>query len=78
MSGQDLAARFGKLVASRRRAARMTQEELAAKASVHRTYVGDIENGRKSPTLDTANRLARALGETLSELMLSCERVAES
>jgi transcriptional regulator with XRE-family HTH domain len=73
MRKQTFLENFGQLVARRRRAEGMTQEALAAKAGVHRTYVGDIENGRKSPTLTTAWSLAAALGETLSDLIRTAE-----
>jgi transcriptional regulator with XRE-family HTH domain len=78
MTRRSLAENFGILVASRRRDAGMTQEALAAKAGVHRTYVGDIENGRKSPTIDRANDIAAALGTSLSELVRSAEREVKS
>ena len=41
--------------------ARITQEELAHRAQVHRTYVSQLERGLKSPTLDVVFRLAMAL-----------------
>jgi transcriptional regulator with XRE-family HTH domain len=39
----------------------VSQEQLAALAGVHRTYVGHIERGTVTPTLDTIVRLAEAL-----------------
>jgi transcriptional regulator with XRE-family HTH domain len=39
----------------------ITQEELADRASVHRTYVSQLERGLKSPTLEVLFRLAHAL-----------------
>ncbi|MES2524199.1 MAG: helix-turn-helix transcriptional regulator [Gemmatimonadota bacterium] len=78
MAKPSLSECFGLLVAERRRDAGMTQEALAAKAGVHRTYVGDIENGRKSPTLERARDIAVALDIALSELIQSAERGVRS
>ncbi|MBF6614673.1 MAG: helix-turn-helix transcriptional regulator [Chloroflexi bacterium] len=35
---------------------------------VHRTYTGQIERGEKTVTIETASRLAHALGLSLSDL----------
>ena len=47
----------------------MTQEALAAKARLHRISLITIERARKQPTLDTLDRIARALGVTLADLV---------
>jgi transcriptional regulator with XRE-family HTH domain len=38
-----------------------SQEELAARADLHRTYVGSIERGQENVTLATLDKLAKAL-----------------
>lgn len=48
-----------------RRAAGLSQSELARRAGTSRTTVSAYENGRKSPTLDTANRLLDEAGYDL-------------
>ena len=47
----------------------MTQEALAAKARLHRISLITIERARKQPTLDTLDRIARALRVTLVDLV---------
>jgi transcriptional regulator with XRE-family HTH domain len=50
--------------------AKLTQEELAKRAKVARSYVALIEAGRKkNPSLDILKRLARALGVSVTELL---------
>ena len=44
---------FGEKVAELRRKQHLSQEELADKCGIHRTYIGSIERGEKSPTLNT-------------------------
>ncbi len=39
----------------------LSQEQLAAKSNLHRTYVSLLERGQKSPSLTTIYRLAQAL-----------------
>lgn len=56
-----------------RDAAGLTQEDLAEKAKVHRTYVSLLERDRKSPTLDTLFRLCGALGVLPSALIARVE-----
>lgn len=46
---------------------------LGYKAGLHRTYIGDIECGRRNITLASAKRLADALGIPLSELIALAE-----
>ncbi len=50
-----------------------SQEGLAFDAGVHRTYIGMIERGQKSPTLGVILRLARALNLKPSELVRRAE-----
>lgn len=46
-----------------------SQERLAAIAGLDRSYVGDIERGEVSPTLQTLEKLSSALGMSASELI---------
>ena len=59
---------FGKRVAELRKKAGYSQEQFAFKCGVDRTYVGVVERGDKSPTLNTIDKIANALGITKSEL----------
>lgn len=53
---------FGLAVRTYREALNLTQEQLAGKAGIHRTYIGGIERGERNPTLLMIHRLAGALG----------------
>lgn len=52
----------------------LSQEELGAKAGVHRTYIGKIERGEKEISLRTAAKIAGALGTKLSLLIDAVEK----
>ena len=47
----------------------MSQESLASAASLDRTYISQLERGRKSPTLNTLAKLADCLGTTVQHLL---------
>ncbi|QUS38848.1 XRE family transcriptional regulator [Tardiphaga alba] len=64
---------FGKVLASLRQSARLSQEELAERADIHRTYVSQVERGLKSPTLIVLFRLASALETTPSRILKQVE-----
>jgi len=55
------------LRALRRRADGMSQEQLALQSGVDRSYVGEIERGLRSPTIEILLRLALTLGVTCAE-----------
>ena len=59
---------FGERVRELRLAMNLSQEELAFKAGVHRTYLGSIERGERNPSLKNIAAIAKALDITLSEL----------
>jgi transcriptional regulator with XRE-family HTH domain len=59
---------FGTIARRLREAAGLSQEELAAKAGIHRTYIGGIERGERNPTLLMIHRLAKALGTKPGQL----------
>jgi transcriptional regulator with XRE-family HTH domain len=52
----------------------MSQEDLAHKAKIHRTTMSEIERGISNISVDIAERIARALGVTLSRLFEEAER----
>lgn len=58
---QNINIQFGKKVAEIRRQLHLSQEELAYKCGIHRTYIGAVERGEKSPTLNTIKKIADGL-----------------
>ena len=58
---------------SRREALGLTQEELAYRAKIHRTYLSDVERGTRNLSLINIERLAIALEIGLSSLFASLD-----
>lgn len=52
-----------------RQSAGLSQEELADRAGLHRTYVSSVERGQRNLTLENIFALAKALGTTPSNLV---------
>jgi transcriptional regulator with XRE-family HTH domain len=70
-----LSAIVGKNVKKYRKNLGISQEELADKAGLHRTYIGGIERGERNITLDSLQIIAIALGVAPVELIVEEEDV---
>lgn len=60
---------FGKRLSELRKSKGLSQEAFAHKCHFDRTYIGILERGEKSPTLNTLEKIAISLEITLSELL---------
>jgi transcriptional regulator with XRE-family HTH domain len=70
----DIRERFGFAVKVRREELKLTQEDLADKAGIHRTYLSDVERGARNLSLINIERLALALDLPVSDLFRIIER----
>ncbi len=73
MAGEELTRDFGALVKKLRLEKGISQERLAELCGLHRNYVGAIERAERTPSIVTAEKLAKALGTTLSSLFSQVE-----
>lgn len=73
----DVSGAFGRAVKARRAEVDMTQEDLADKAEIARSFVSAMERGEKAPTIKTVWRLAAALRCKPSDLWLTTERLID-
>ncbi|MGL4423757.1 MAG: helix-turn-helix domain-containing protein [Gemmataceae bacterium] len=64
---------LGREFRKNRQEADLTQEALAAKAKVDRTYISDIENDKVSPTVDMLERLCATMKVRVSTLIACVE-----
>jgi transcriptional regulator with XRE-family HTH domain len=67
-------AALGRAIRALRAATGISQEELAHRCGLHRTYVGGIERGERNPSYANLLRLAGALEVQASELVARAER----
>lgn len=61
--------KFGERVREERLKQGLSQEELASRTCVHRTYIGMIERAEKNITLENIEKVANALDIPINELL---------
>lgn len=60
-SKEDIKQRFGLAVRQRRLELGISQEDLAHRCQLHRTYIGDIERGERNVSLQNIEKILEAL-----------------
>jgi transcriptional regulator with XRE-family HTH domain len=60
--------KFGKKIRDLRRSKGWSQEELADKVGLHRTYIGAIERGEQNVSIDNIAKLAKTFNVSLEAL----------
>lgn len=65
---EEILIKFGEKVRQLRKVKGLSQEQLAFKADLHRTYIGMIERAEKNITLINIEKIANALDINISEI----------
>jgi two-component system response regulator len=68
MATINLKILLGVAIKTQRTSLDISQEELAYRAGLHRTYISDLERGVRNPSVDSIGKLARALEVSVSDL----------
>ena len=63
--------RIGKRIRELRNDANLSQEALALKAHLDRTYINSVENGKRNISINTAYKIMHALGITIQDFFSS-------
>lgn len=66
---KQILKQFGSRVRDERTKRGISQERLGELAKVHRTYIGMIERAEKNITLTNMEKIARALGKRVNDLV---------
>ena len=67
-------SRFGSAVRRIRQERYISQEQLADMCGLHRTYISDIELGKRNVSLENIEKIAQAFGVSISKLFVEVER----
>ncbi len=67
---------FGAAVRRHRELLRLSQEELASRSGIDRTYISGVERGVRNPTLDVMQRIAKALGAELDVVFSTAREIS--
>lgn len=65
----DIRLRLARNIRTLRQEKGWSQEDYADRANIHRTYVSDIERGRRNPTITVVDKLAVPFGISASRLL---------
>jgi len=65
----DIQIKFGNKLRKLRKQNSLSQETLAFKSDLHRTYISDIERGSRNVSLKNIEKIAKALGVTPDKLL---------
>ena len=68
MATIDLKTLLGMAIKTRRASLGISQEELAYRAGLHRTYISDLERGARNPSVESIEKLAAALQISVAKL----------
>lgn len=68
-NGLVMRARLARRIRLERERQGLSQEALADKAALHRTYIGSVERGERNISIDNIERIAGALGVSPSSLL---------
>lgn len=64
----SLTKELGQRIRAERNSQKITQEELAERAGLHPTYIGQIERGEKSLTIASLEKIVEGLGLSFADL----------
>ena len=70
---EHILVRYGQAVRKVRLEQGMSQEELADRCGLHRTYISDVELGKRNISLENIERIAISLNRTLSDFFKEVE-----
>ncbi len=69
---------FGKILRKKRLSKGLSQNRLALKSDLDRTYISLLERGLRMPTIETLFKIARALEESPSKIVCQLHRACEN
>lgn len=72
----EIQVRFGNTIRRIRNKKEISQEDLADLCSLHRTYISDVELGKRNVSLENIEKIATALGLKISEVFMEVEKDA--
>lgn len=70
----DITVAYGLAVRALRQSKEISQENLADLCGLHRTYISDVELGKRNVSLENIQKIASALGVSLPEMFVEVER----
>lgn len=70
----DILLQYGQVIRSLRQSRNISQEKLGDLCGLHRTYISDIELGKRNVSLENIERMATALNVRISDIFMEVEK----
>lgn len=70
----DILLQYGQVIRSLRQSRNISQEKLGDLCGLHRTYISDIELGKRNVSLENIERMAIALNVRISDIFMEVEK----
>ena len=74
----DITTIIGNRIRTQRQRKHLSQEKLAELSNLHHTYIGQLERGEKTPSIDTLYKIAQGLEIPLYTLLQDIETMSEA
>ncbi len=71
---EEIAVKYGQAIRTLRQARNLSQEKLADLCGLHRTYISDIELGKRNVSLENIEKMAIALNLNISDIFIEVEK----
>lgn len=70
---EEIFITYGKVIRAIRQSKKISQEELADICGLHRTYISDVELGKRNVSLENIDKIANALNTKISDIFIEVE-----
>ena len=70
---EEILIKYGQAIRVLRQSKNLSQEKLADICGLHRTYISDVELGKRNVSLENIEKMAFALGVKISEIFIEVE-----
>lgn len=71
----DILIKFGKAIRQTRSERQISQEEFADMCGMHRSYMSDVELGKRNVSLENIEKIANAFSMSVSQLFVIVEKI---
>jgi transcriptional regulator with XRE-family HTH domain len=72
---KDIILKYGQAIRILRQNKSISQEQLADLCGLHRTYISDVELGKRNVSLENIDKIASALDMNVSEIFIEVEKI---
>jgi transcriptional regulator with XRE-family HTH domain len=72
---EDIISKYGQAIRALRQRKDISQEQLADLCGLHRTYISDVELGKRNVSLENIDKIATALDMNVSDILIEVEKI---